>query len=504
MRLMIKTIKRAAVLAAAAFISVSAAPTVSLRTNAASGATDVKQDGLFVYDEVDGGYAVKRMIASTMTSFPSVVNGIPIVEIEENAFYNCTGVTEIEIPQTVKKIGDGAFSFCSSLEKVTIPHTVTEIPDNAFIGCEKLEKVELPDSITRIGDSAFSNCTSLKELNIPDKLTEIGDSAFTRAPLTAIDTDGCENYVFKDGYLMDKKETEIYRGSADLSGELRIPENIKTIKSGAFSQCYGVEEIFFPGSVSEIGSNAFWDCCNVKKIDFSEGLYSIGEGAFTYNELVQTIELPISLKTIGKDAFLGCASLDHLILQDGLESIGEQAFYGCGNLKQVSVPKSVKEIGNMAFGYTINSSGNGEDIKIDGFKMNVSSGSEAAKYAKSNDIDFTASDKDLRSFAFRAAGLALAVAAIVFGVVLMARGRKGAPASARKAKKEAREKEEEASYKKIIDDDEPAEKNSSEKKSPAKQDTAKNSSGEKKNPASGKAQKNSKKSSGSSGKKSGK
>ena len=54
---MIKTIKRAAVLAAAAFISVSAAPTVSLRTNAASGATDVKQDGLFVYDE-DGRLAV--------------------------------------------------------------------------------------------------------------------------------------------------------------------------------------------------------------------------------------------------------------------------------------------------------------------------------------------------------------------------------------------------------------------------------------------------------------
>ncbi|NLT09590.1 MAG: leucine-rich repeat domain-containing protein [Ruminococcus sp.] len=461
---MINRIKKLLSVSAAAFLCFAAVPVQTLRTDAASGAQDVKQDGLFTYEEVDGGYAVKRFIATTMTSFPSVVNGTPIVEIKDDAFYNCAGITELEIPPTVKKIGKGAFSFCTSLRKVTLPKSLTEIPDNAFIGCNSLTEIEIPDSVTRIGESAFSNCSALTAITLPDSLTEIGDAAFTCVPLETIDADGCAGFVFNNDCLMNNDKTEIYRGSAAIKGTLRIPEGIRTIKPGAFSMCYGLEEVYFPGSVTEICNNAFWDCCNVKKLDFSEGLTSIGTGAFTYNELVQTIELPISLKEIGDSAFLGCASLDHLVLQDGLESIGDKAFFGCGNLMKATVPKSVKTVGEKAFGYTIDSTGSNE-IKISGFKMNVSSGSEAEKYAKSNDIDYSASDKNLRHFAFIIIAVALLLAAVVFAAVLMARGRKGAPISARKAKKEALEKEAEANYKKIVEEDEPEENTQSEKKS---------------------------------------
>lgn len=462
-------IKKILSVSAAAFLCFTAVPLRALRTDAASGAQDVKQDGLFTYEEVDGGYAVKRFIASTMTSFPSVVNGTPIVEIKEDAFYNCAGITELEIPPTVKKIGKGAFSFCTSLRKVTLPKSLTEIPDNAFMGCSSLTEIEIPDSVTKIGESAFSNCSAMTSLTLPDSLTEIGSAAFTCVPLETIDADGCAGFVFDDGKLMDKDKTEIYRGSAAIKGALRIPEGIRTINAGAFSMCYGLEEIYFPGSVTEICSNAFWDCCNVKKLDFSEGLTSIGTGAFTYNELVQTIELPISLKEIGDSAFLGCASLDHLVLQDGLDSIGDKAFFGCGNLKKATVPKSVKEVGEKAFGYTIDSTGESE-VKISDFTMSVSSGSAAEKYAKSNEIDYSASDKNLKRFAFIIVAIALVLAVVVFAAVLMARGRKGAPVSARKAKKEALEKEAEANYKKIVEDDEPDGKNKDEKKSGGSKD----------------------------------
>ena len=147
------------ILSAAAALSLTAAvfPGFSLSAGAVTEAEEVIQDGSFVYDVVDNGYAIKRCTATVVTEIPGVVNGVPIVEIEDNAFYNCVGITEIKIPTSVKKIGEGAFSFCTYLTKVTIPSSVKEIPKNAFIACSSLTELELPDTITSIGDGAFSN-----------------------------------------------------------------------------------------------------------------------------------------------------------------------------------------------------------------------------------------------------------------------------------------------------------------------------------------------------------
>ena len=53
------------------------------------------------------------------------------------------------------------------------------ISDSAFRGCTSLEQINIPDSVTRIGHSAFENCTSLRQINIPDSVTSIGGGAFS-------------------------------------------------------------------------------------------------------------------------------------------------------------------------------------------------------------------------------------------------------------------------------------------------------------------------------------
>ena len=58
-----------------------------------------------------------------------------VTSIGERAFYNCSGLTSVAIPNSVTSIGDYAFGYCSGLTSVTIPNSVTSIGNFAFYGC---------------------------------------------------------------------------------------------------------------------------------------------------------------------------------------------------------------------------------------------------------------------------------------------------------------------------------------------------------------------------------
>ena len=79
-----------------------------------------------------------------------------VSSIGVEAFYNCTSLTSVTIPNSVESIGDNAFQNCSSLTSATIGNNVTSIGSSAFFGCSKLKKIEVPDSVTYIGIKAFN------------------------------------------------------------------------------------------------------------------------------------------------------------------------------------------------------------------------------------------------------------------------------------------------------------------------------------------------------------
>lgn len=98
--------------------------------------------------------------------------------IGEYTFYNCTSLTNVNIPSSVTEIRNSVFKGCTSLTSVNIPSSVTEILRGAFEGCSSLASVNIPSSMTKIEEKSFHGCSSLTSINIPSSVTWIEEYAF--------------------------------------------------------------------------------------------------------------------------------------------------------------------------------------------------------------------------------------------------------------------------------------------------------------------------------------
>ena len=79
-----------------------------------------------------------------------------VTSIGKGAFYKCTSLTTVTIPNSVTTIGDAAFAYCTGLTSFTIPNSVTTIGAYAFYDCSGLPSIMIPDSVKSIGIGAFA------------------------------------------------------------------------------------------------------------------------------------------------------------------------------------------------------------------------------------------------------------------------------------------------------------------------------------------------------------
>ena len=246
--------------------------------------------------------------------------------------------TALKIPSeldgyTVTSIGYGAFYSCSSLTSVTIPNSVTSIGDWAFYYCTALTNITIPDSVTSIGDSAFYGCFALTEIKV--------------------DT-GNPNYTLESGVLFNQNKTELIcypAGKQDTS--YIVPNSVTSIGKNAFEGCTALTSVALPNSVTSIGENAFENCTALTSITIPDSVTSISGRAFDGCTALTSITIPNSVTSIGEWAFAWCTALTSVTIPNSVTSIGEKAFSDCTLLTTIyGYTGSYAETYAAEYGYT--------------------------------------------------------------------------------------------------------------------------------------------------------
>lgn len=130
--------------------------------------------GLDYFVNIDNTCTITGIGTCTDTDIfiPKYIDGHKVTGIENLAFYKCSSLTSIVIPDCVTSIGRGAFNGCTLLTSVNIPDGITSIGRSTFYSCRSLENITIPGSVTDIGRSAFSECYLLKSINFNGTLEE--------------------------------------------------------------------------------------------------------------------------------------------------------------------------------------------------------------------------------------------------------------------------------------------------------------------------------------------
>lgn len=325
--------------------------------------------------------------------------------ISTQAFYGCTGITELTI-DNVSKIDEQAFENCSNLARLTFGDRVYTIGNYAFKGCDNLQEIHIGKNVPKY---TFWNTIFPASLGALETITVSADNA---------------NYLSTaTNCLVDKKDFTLYLGTNNSV----IPNTLKIIGDDAFNGCSGLSTINIPASVTEIKDNAFLNCTGLASVWCeSETPASIQETSFKniysdavlyvptieavatyeasawsnyfsdirvakkeangmswgltpygtetdkytlwisgikemedykdansvpwskYAGKIVAVELPSDMTHIGSYAFAGLNTVS-VDLPSALVSIADNAFNNCVALKSITIPRLVETIGEYCF-----------------------------------------------------------------------------------------------------------------------------------------------------------
>ena len=315
----------------------------------------------FEYSVLDGKVTITGYNGNdTEVVIPSEIENLPVTNIGERCFAECSSLTSIEIPDSVTDIGTEAFSYCINLENVTIPNSVTHIGISAFAGCQSIERITVPNSVVGIDASSFAGCSGLTNITIPNSVTSIGTYAFYHcSSLTSITIPN----------TVTRLVPYVFYGCSSLES-IVLPNSLTAIRNDVFFHCDSLADVYYAGSEEEWQSIAISTKDNDSLLNQATIHYnSVEQTEFEYevanNGIIITkytgndteVEIPseidgLPVTAIGDNAFQYCMNLTSVTIPDSVVSIGDYAFHVSG-LTSVTIPENVTSIGEESFGECI-------------------------------------------------------------------------------------------------------------------------------------------------------
>ncbi len=302
---------------------------------------------------------------------PQSVEGCPVTELDDSAFRGI-GMTKVEVPEGVKKIGNGAFNYCDNLEEISLPESLEIIGKYAFANCSMLKEISLPKGLREIGKSAFYDCSLVETINLPESLEIIEDDALPRY-VKKITVDEKNEHFATDGTaLFNVDEASLVWVASSIEGIYVLPENVVKIDTGAFYER------------------------NVKEVVFHENLEYIRYAAFDENSTLKRVVLPKN-NCLRPQSFCSCKNLKEVIIGTESGTLNSMIFYDC-NIELMLVKSKDVKIQRTVVGstrpmhpiYPRETSFFATNIKT----ICAPAGSDAEAYANEMKIPFVALDEN--------------------------------------------------------------------------------------------------------------
>lgn len=302
-----------------------------------------------------------------------------VTAIDDNAFRNCTGLTAITIPPTIKNIGFDAFYGCKNLAvyisdlsawcRISFSRRLSSstsswythgnplrIASHFFLNGNEIKKLVIPNDITMIKDYAFSGCSSFTSLEIPNTVTSLGTEAFYSC-------DSIKSIAISNGVKTIGKRCF---GGCDMLSTVSVGNKVDTIGFAAFELCCRLEKVI----VNDMKNwcNIIFESYDANPLMQAHHLYKdenteiqnlvipstvteISSWLFYGCKSLISVVIPTTVKSIGNHAFQDCP-ITSISLGSGVKSIGYEAFSGC-SLTSVTIPSSVTSIGEGAFNCSV-------------------------------------------------------------------------------------------------------------------------------------------------------
>jgi len=284
------------------------------------------------YEGTDSLLEIPEVVNNGYKSYK--VTGIGIV-----AFKDCTVLSSITLPNTIKDIGPAAFENCTNLISFEMPNSVTTLGNYVFEGCTKLESVSVSNNVKVIPNGIFSGCSSLKSVHIPQGVEELGYGLFT-------DCSSLSTITLPSSII--KLDSSVFYNCTSLVS-VNLPGRITSLGDYVFWGCKNLSSIVIPNSVKTVGKSLFHGCTRLETVTLSARLTSMGNNMFWGCENLSNITIPESVTAIGDYAFFNCSKISSLTIPAGVTDIGANVFDRCTGLKSLIIPESVTRIGSKAF-----------------------------------------------------------------------------------------------------------------------------------------------------------
>ena len=297
-----------------------------------------REDEDWLYEEREGRITVTRCKKPRKSmTIPGTCDGLPVYAIGSNVFSASPDIMELTVSEGVEVIDTGAFENCTALSTIRLPDSLREIRANAFVGCNGVREINLPCGLEEFGLDALSAGMVAQCRTINDCL------------------------VFQN-WVVGHNETNVQAvfpegvqgvGRNALSGcmairDAALPASVVHIASGAFANDYYLETAELPDSVVTIGQGAYSNCTELVTLTFGAGVDKVGEGAFLNCISLKDVDLMSShVRVLGPYSFSGPLQIRSVALPLSLEQVDASAFKGCQQITSVVVPAHVKPLKDL-------------------------------------------------------------------------------------------------------------------------------------------------------------